>query len=587
MVTYRSVWERSIEEPESFWAEAAKGVDWYVEPTVILDDSEAPIYKWFSDGVLNTCYNALDRHVIGGRGEQLALIYDSPVTDTKATYTYHELLDETARFAGVLRDLGIEKGDRVVIYMPMIPQAVIAMLACARLGAVHSVVFGGFAAHELALRIDDARPKVVVTASCGVEVNRVIEYKPLVDAALEEATNKPEHCVVFQRPQATAAMSEGRDVDWDEAMSRATPAECVPVKATDPLYVLYTSGTTGRPKGAALTHHGLVANARQSAALWQVSRDDRWCNPMPLFHTAGCGMVALGAVAARAAHVPLVRFDADRTLDTIERERCTVVETVPTMLTALLDRQRHRGADLSSLRLVGTSGAPTPADLGARCAAEWGVPLRVLYGSTEVSPTVSGTALDEPGDLGWTTVGRPLPGTEARVVDPATGAVCPPGVPGELQVRGYQVMRGYHNQPDATAAAIGADGWYASGDLATMDDAGYLRVTGRIRDMIIRGGENLYPAEIEQVLRQHPAVADAAVIGVPDPFFGEEACAVIVVRDRQRADAEAVRSWMRERVTHQKVPRYVRIVDALPQTASGKVQKYLLREQVATEGGQR
>jgi propionyl-CoA synthetase len=224
MATYRQVWEQSINDPESFWGAAARGIDWYREPTRVLDDARAPLYEWFSDGEMNTCYNALDRHVENGHGDRLALIYDSPVADAKSTYTYVALLDEVARFAGVLRGLGVEKGDRVVIYMPMIPPAVIAMLACARIGAVHSVVFGGFAAHELALRIDDARPRVVVSASCGIEVNRVIEYKPLIDAALDESVNKPEHCVIFQRPQAAATMKDGRDLDWDEEMARAVKA---------------------------------------------------------------------------------------------------------------------------------------------------------------------------------------------------------------------------------------------------------------------------------------------------------------------------------------------------------------------------
>jgi fatty-acyl-CoA synthase len=352
------------------------------------------------------------------------------------------------------------------------------------------------------------------------------------------------------------------------------------VSAQDVAQIQYTSGTTGRPKGAELTHLGIVNNARQSAALWRVGPDDRWCNPLPLFHTAGCAMLALGAVAAGATHLPLIRFDPERVLATIETERATIVETVPTILTALLDRQQVVGADLSSLRLVGTSGAPTPRDLGTRCADEWQVPLRVLYGSTEVSPTASGTALDEPGDLGWTTVGRPLPGTEVRVVDPRTGQTLALDQPGELQVRGYQVMAGYHDRPDATAGAITADGWYRTGDLARLDADGYLHIVGRLRDVIIRGGENLYPAEIEEVLRTNPAVADAAVIGVPDPFFGEEACAVVVARDGAAIDGDDLRQWARERMTHQKVPRYVSVVAALPQTASGKVQKFLLRDEI-------
>ncbi|HEV2259523.1 MAG TPA: AMP-binding protein, partial [Streptosporangiaceae bacterium] len=241
MGRYAELFDRSLADPHAFWGEAAKDIDWYRAPTVVLEASNPPFYRWFADGVLNTCFNALDRHVRDGRGNQAALIYDSPVTGAQRTYTYAGLLEEVARFAGLLRGLGVDKGDRVIVYMPMIPEAPIAMLACARIGAVHSVVFGGFAAAELATRIDDAAPKVIVTASCGIEVSRVIEYKPILDQAINLARRKPDRCVILQRPAATATLTAGRDVDWTEAMADAEPADCVPVAATDPLYILYTS----------------------------------------------------------------------------------------------------------------------------------------------------------------------------------------------------------------------------------------------------------------------------------------------------------------------------------------------------------
>ncbi|MGH2734828.1 MAG: AMP-binding protein [Actinomycetota bacterium] len=256
MGAYEETYRRSIEDPSAFWARAAEGIDWYEPPKTILDDTNPPFYRWYPDGVLNTCYNALDRHADGGRGDQAALIYDSPVTDTIKTYSYSELREEVARFAGALRNLGVGVGDTVVIYMPVVPEAAIAMLACARLGAIHSVVFGGFAAHELTVRIDDAKPKVVVSASCGIEATRVIDYKPLLDKAIDQAAHKPSACVILQRPQARATLVEGRDHDWAGVMEGAEPAECVPVKATDSLYILYTSGTTAMPKGVVRDNGG-------------------------------------------------------------------------------------------------------------------------------------------------------------------------------------------------------------------------------------------------------------------------------------------------------------------------------------------
>ncbi|MGD8425456.1 MAG: AMP-binding protein, partial [Gammaproteobacteria bacterium] len=253
---YADVYERSMENPEEFWAEAAQAIDWYKTWDKVLDDSRPPFYRWFTGAELNTCYNALDRHVAAGRGEQAALIYDSPVTDTRATFTYEELTDRVARLAGAIQALGVEKGDRVVLYMPMVPETVMAMLACARIGAIHSVVFGGFAARELATRIDDAKPRLIVSASCGIEVKKVIPYKPLLDEALELSQHAPDHCLILQRPQARADLREGRDVDWESCVAEAAPADCVPVAATDPLYILYTSGTTGQPKGVVRDNGG-------------------------------------------------------------------------------------------------------------------------------------------------------------------------------------------------------------------------------------------------------------------------------------------------------------------------------------------
>ncbi|HXK65484.1 MAG TPA: AMP-binding protein, partial [Spirochaetota bacterium] len=256
MSLYQKVYDESINNPEKFWSEAARNIHWYKPFTKVLDDSRKPFYRWFVGGQVNTCYNALDRHVEGGKGNQVALIYDSPVTDTIAKFTYKEMLDKVSIFAAALQKYGIKKGDRVIIYMPMIPEAPVAMLACARIGAIHSVVFGGFAPNELAIRIDDAKPKLIVSASCGIEGKKVIEYKPLLDKAIEIANHKPEHCIIFQRPQVTSPLMPGRDIDWNDAIIGVKPAECVPVESTDPLYILYTSGTTGIPKGVVRDNGG-------------------------------------------------------------------------------------------------------------------------------------------------------------------------------------------------------------------------------------------------------------------------------------------------------------------------------------------
>jgi fatty-acyl-CoA synthase len=322
-----------------------------------------------------------------------------------------------------------------------------------------------------------------------------------------------------------------------------------------------------------LTHRGLLNNARQFAARWRVEATDRWANPLPLFHTAGCAMVTLACIANRATQCLAVWFDPDRVLDLIERQRCTILETVPTMITAVLTRQGLAPRDLSSLRLIGTGGAPVPPELGRRVRDELGTRLRAVYGLTETSPLIAAAPLDAPDETGWATAGPPLPHTEVRITDVDTGRPVPVGDLGHLRVRGYLVMDGYLNQPAETAKTIDDDGWLSTGDIGRITPTGDIQLVDRIKDIIIRGGENLYPAEIEAVITQHPAVLEACVVGVPDPYYGEEACAVIRLRDGHPLEPEALRSFMRERVTHQKVPRHVFFVDAFPTTGSGKIRK--------------
>ncbi len=374
--TWARAHRRSLEDPEGFWGEAAGLVDWITAPASVLDDDRAPFYRWFSGGVLNTCYNALDRHVIAGRGDQVALIHDSPVTGSQRSYTYAQLLDEVARFGGVLRVLGVEQGDRVVIYMPMVPQAAIAMLACARIGAVHSVVFGGFAPAELAARIDDARPVVVVTASCGIEPTRVVEYKPMLDAAIERAEHKPSQVVVLQRPAARASMVDGRDVDWDVLMRPGAvgPAECVPVAATDPLYVLYTSGTTGRPKGILRDNGGhAVALTWSMRHVFGLDAGDTMFTASDVGWVVGHSYIVYGPLLAGCTTVlfegkPVGTPDAGTLWRVAAEHGASVVFTAPTAIRAVRKADpdgdaRRRTRPVAAAHPVPRGGAPRPRHL--------------------------------------------------------------------------------------------------------------------------------------------------------------------------------------------------------------------------------
>ena len=428
----------SLEDPDAFWGEAAGGVDWITRPQRVLDDDRPPFYRWYTGGTLNTCFNALDRHVVHGRADQLALVHDSPVTGTTRTFTYAELLDQVARFGGVLRTLGVEQGDRVVIYMPMVPEAVIAMLACARIGAVHSVVFGGFAPAELAARIDDARPVVVVTASCGIEPTRVVEYKPMLDAAIERAEHRPRHVVVLQRPQAVAAMEDGRDVDWDVLMrpGTVTPAECVAVPATDPLYVLYTSGTTGRPKGIVRDNGG------HAVALTWSMRNVFGLDPGRTMFTAsdvgwvvGHSYIVYGPLLNGSTTVlyegkPIGTPDAGAFWRVVADHDVQVMFTAPTAIRAIKktdpDGELARQHDLSSLDTLFLAGERLDPD-----TYEWAVAAARRAGRRQLvadrdrladrrEPPWAATAPDQAG----VAVG---PGAGLRRADPRAGRHRGPG----------------------------------------------------------------------------------------------------------------------------------------------------------------
>ena len=596
VATYRHAWEQSINDPEYFWGEAARGIDWFREPTTVLDSSRAPIFEWFSDGEMNTCFNALDRHVEGGHGDRLALIYDSPVAGAKATYTYVELLDQVARFAGVLRGLGVEKGDRVVVYMPMIPEAVIAMLACARIGAVHSVVFGGFAAHELALRIDDARPKVVVSASCGIEVRRVIEYKPLIDAALEECAHRPDHCVIYQRPQVAAVMRPGRDLDWAEAMGRAEQAACVPVGATEPLYVLYTSGTTGRPKGVvrdngghAVALHWSMTNIydTQPGEVFWAASDVGW--------VVGHSYIVYAPLLAGCTTVlyegkPVGTPDAGAYWRVISEYGVKALFTAPTGFRAV-KREDPTGSllggyDMSKFRYLFLAGERLDPETYTWAADLLGVPVIDHWWQTETGWPIAANMMGlDPMAVKPGSPTVPVPGYDVRIVDEG-GAPVAPGTEGFIVI---------HTPlpPGCTSKVWGDDdryfeaylsqipGYYLTGDGGHFDEDGYLFVMGRVDDVINVAGHRLSTGEIEEILAAHPDVAECAVIGVVDELKGHVPRGLVVLKAGVERDHREIATELVKRVRDQLGAvaslRQVDVVAALPKTRSGKVLRKSMR----------
>jgi fatty-acyl-CoA synthase len=518
----------------------------------------------------------LDEVVESFGGQEAIVSVGQPTQTLDVRWTYRDLRDRVERAARALLATGLEPHDRVAIWAANCPDWLVIEFAAAKAGLVLVTVNPTLKADEVFFILDDADVRALFYMPQVRYFDLAAQLQPI------RSRLKVMHSV-FSLAGADSAESFEHFLNLSDSVSATDLAEREKaVDAHDIAQIQYTSGTTGRPKGAQIEHRGLVNNARLFAQRWRVTSEDRWCNPMPLFHTAGCGMVTLGSMAFAACHLPVAWFDADLVLDIIQREAATIVETVPTMLLALLDRSRETGQTPRSLRLVGIGGAPTPPDLGPRVREEWGAELRIVYGLTETSPLITAVGIDDEEKRLFTTVGRPLPEVDVKIVD-NRGKVVSTGEPGELCANGYLVMRGYLNRPEATAEVKDANGWFHTGDVATMDDEGFVRIVGRVKDVIIRGGENLYPAEIESVLLQHPAVMDVAIVGVPDSYYGEEACAAVRVSSQIRA--EELQEWLRERVSHQKVPRYVVLVSDFPLTASGKVQKYRLREQVALELG--
>jgi propionyl-CoA synthetase len=596
MGRYAEVFDRSLADPQAFWGEAAKDIDWYQAPTVMLEASNPPFYRWFADGVLNTCFNALDRHVRDGRGDQAALIYDSPVTGTRRTYTYTGLLEEVARFAGLLRGLGVDKGDRVIVYMPMIPEALIAMLACARIGAVHSVVFGGFAAPELATRIDDARPKVVVSASCGIEVSRVVEYKPILDQAINLARHKPEHCVILQRPAAHAALMAGRDLGWEEAMIGAEPADCVPVAATDPLYILYTSGTTARPKGVVRDNGGHAVALRWSMGnIYDTGPGEVFWAASDVGWVVGHSYIVYAPLLAGCTTVlyegkPVGTPDAGAFWRVIAEHKVKTLFTAPTAFRAIKkedpDGKLARQYDLSGFRYLFLAGERLDPETYRWAGELLGIPVIDHWWQTETGWPIAADPMGLealPTRAGSPTV--PVPGYDVRIVG-ADGAEVKPGETGEIVVRlplppGCLPTLWGDDERFVESYLSQHPGCYVTGDGGYRDQDGYLYVMGRIDDVINVAGHRLSTGQMEEVLASHPAVAECAVIGVYDSFKGQIPRGFVVLKAGVNAEPAKLSAELVQLVRDQIGPvaglRRVDVVTALPKTRSGKILRKTMR----------
>lgn len=581
---------RSIADPDRFWGEAAQGISWYKPWSKVLDDSTAPFYRWFVGSELNTCYNAVDRHVEAGCGDQAAIIYDSPLTGTVQTITYSELQASVAQFAGALRLRGVAKGDRVLVYMPMIPQTVIAMLACARLGAVHSVVFGGFAPNELATRIDDAKPKVVVSASCGIEPNRIVKYKPMLDSAIDQAKHKPDSVIVYQRPQERASLVEGRDVDWEQAVASAQPAACVPVQGTDPLYILYTSGTTGEPKGVVRDNAGHAValrwtmehfyNVQPGEVFWAAS-DVGW--------VVGHSYIVYGPLLAGCTTVvfegkPVGTPDAGTFWRVVEQHKVTTLFTAPTAFRAI-KREDPQGRhldkyDLSHLRALFLAGERSDPDTLQWAEQKLQVPVIDHWWQTETGWVVAGNPLGThlfPVKYGSAT--RPMPGWDVQVLDSEQdvvsrgkiGALCiklplPPGALVTLWNADLRFQSSYLRA---------YPGYYESGDAGFIDDEGYVHVMTRTDDIINVAGHRLSTGAIEEVLASHCDVAECAVIGVADQIKGQVPLGLLCLKAGvNRSHEEIIKEivqLVRENIGPVADFKRAVVVNRLPKTRSGKI----------------
>lgn len=587
---YRETYLRSIQDPDSFWSEAAADIHWTRNYDRVLDDTNPPFYRWFTGGELNTCYNALDVHVEQGRGDVTALIYDSPVTDTIQHISYRELTDQVAQFAGALVNCGVSKGDRVIIYMPMVPQAVVAMLACARLGAVHSVVFGGFAANELAVRIDDAKPKVIVSASCGIEPNRIVEYKPLLDEAIRLASFSVDRCVIFQRDTLQCELTPGRDLDWESSVSAAQPHACVPVAATDPLYILYTSGTTGIPKGVVRDHGGhAVALKWTMRNIYGVEPGEVYWSASDIGWVVGHSYIVYAPLLNGNTTVlfegkPVGCPDAGVFWRVISQHNVSVLFTAPTALRAIKKEDPQakllKDYDVSCLKNLFLAGERTDPDTLHWAEQHLGVPVLDHWWQTETGWQICGNCIGiEQLEVKPGSATCPSPGMDVQVLGESgepvgageIGALVvklplPPGTFPTLWNNEKRFLESYLDE---------YPGYYQTADAGYIDEDGYVFVMARTDDIINVAGHRLSTGGMEEVLAGHPDVAECAVIGIDDLLKGQSPLGFVVLNSGVNRPHEEIVKEVIQRVRDQIGPvaafKQAVVVQRLPKTRSGKI----------------
>ena len=587
---YQSVYDRSMSDPAAFWGEAAELIDWDKPWDEVLDSSNPPFYRWFKGGMLNTCYNAVDRHVAAGRGDQPAIIHDSPVTNSKTVITYAELQEQTARCAGALQTLGVQKGDRVIVYMPMVPEALVAMLGCARIGAIHSVVFGGFSSRELATRIDDAKPKVIIAGSCGIETNRVVLYKPLLDAAIDLSEHKPDRCLILQRPQEPGTLIAGRDVGWAESLAAAAPADCVSVAATDPLYILYTSGTTGQPKGVVRDNGGhAVAMAWSMRNLYNVQPGEVFWAASDVGWVVGHSYIVYAPLLAGCTTVvyegkPVGTPDAGAFWRVIEDHKVSVLFTAPTAFRAIKredpNAEHLKRYDLNGFRALFLAGERCDPDTLNWAERILKVPVIDHWWQTETGWGIAANCLGIehlPVKPGSPT--RAVPGYDIRVLDD-TGEPVKPGDIGRIMIKlpmppGCLTTLWGNDARFVQSYMATQPGYYLTGDAGYMDEDGYVFVMSRIDDIINVAGHRLSTGGMEAVLASHPDIAECAVIGAADQLKGELPLGLVVLKSGVKRDHAVITkelvSLVRDQIGPVAAFKTVVVVDRLPKTRSGKI----------------